>query len=99
MSEETKRRVSDVVQDEGEGTYVAFAELVDQEISINALKPIKSKFGDALIVEYLDPMTEEQCYTITSGVVVMRKLLAVKDAGALPILALIGKEKQYYTIS
>lgn len=95
----TSRRVSDVITSEGKGTYVKLSDLIGQEIEITDVKDIQTQFGDSLLVQYLDPMTDEDCYTITSGVVLTRKLIEVREAGALPILGLITKASKYYDVA
>jgi hypothetical protein len=99
VSEQPRRRVSDVVTSEGEGIYTKIGELIGVEVEITDVKEIQTQFGDSLLVQYLDPFTKEPAYTITSGVVLARKLAEVKAAGALPIIGLITKPGKYYDIA
>ena len=98
MAEETLRRAGEFGGGELEGEYVPMSELVDREITLTKAIEMTTKFGEALGVEFSDPVNFEGGWFITSHVIVSRVIRRIMKADAFPVVAKITKRGVYYTI-
>ena len=91
--------LSDVIADLGSEAeaVVDINDLLDTPIAVIDVQECKGDFGVYVFVLFRDQTGRLLAFT-TGGVVVMRKLLAVKAANRFPVSCTISKPDNYYNI-
>ena len=82
---------------------IDFKELINHQVLVidaQLIEDFTSKFGvhDALLLLVQMPADGQQFTTITSGEVVIKRVIKALKEGLLPLYGTITKDKEYYNI-
>lgn len=82
---------------------IDFKEVIGRQVLVidcQLIEDFKTKFGvhDALLMLIQTPEKGEQFTTITSGEVIIKRVMKARREGLLPLYGTITKTKDYYNI-
>jgi len=103
MSEKEKigKRFSTEVKDLDlpQGEQIELAEILGEDILITKVAVLNNQFGDYAVIGFQRAGKDKDWTTLSSGMVVMRKLKEAQERGLLPLIGAITREKKYYNIN